>query len=274
MSSQIDGQSADLGSSYSDGDAKLGGSDPDVEDDLSRELDSALEELDVRPGSLPTADSDVEVRDSIFSPDHPSDDYGSECEIEPTVKQHWDGLPPSSPPPPSSPVLLPQDGSDLEDLELPVATSEAEDGTPDSEQDIPPSPSIPSLPSCTEEEIAEFLSNSDFDALFPDIGGKPCDNHSTYPTMDIFHPFSDCDETQSLDTMQADAFQTGLPEFDTTEFWEIFKPLLVEQNTKNIGLPADLGFDLGQGQPVGMLDDLDPSKLAEDVQTLFSGCLV
>jgi len=273
MSSQMDGQSANLGSSYDD--AKLGGSDPGVEDDLSRELDSLLEELDVRSGSLPTAGSDVEVHDSVFSSHHPLDEYGSECEIEPTVKQHWDGLPPSSPPPPSSPVLMPQDGSDLEDLELPIATSEAEDGTPDSEQDIPLSPSIPSLPSCTEEEIAEFLSNSDFDLLFPDIGGKLCDDHSGYPTMDIFHPFPDpqSEETQSRDTMQADAFQTGLAEFDTTEFWEIFRPL-VEQNTKNVGLPTELGLDFGQGQSAGMLDNLDSSKLAEDVQTLFSGCLV
>ena len=273
MSSQIDGQSANLGSSYGD-DVKLGGSDLDVEDDLSRELDSALEEFDVRSGSLPKADSDVEVDDSMFSLHHPPDEYGSECEIEPTVKQHWDGLPPSSPPPPSSPVLMPQEGSDLEDRDLPIATSEAEDGTPDSEQDIPPSPSIPSLPSCTEEEIAEFLSNSEFNLLFPDMSGKPCDHHSTYPMMDIFHPFPDCDVdarsggAQSLDTMQADAFQTGLPEFDTTEFWEIFRPL-VEQSTKDVNLPGDL-----EGLTAGMLDDLDPSKLAGDVQTLFSGCVV
>lgn len=92
----------------------------DGEDDLlDRELNNALEEAD---NSSPLAISPTDDADKHQAQVEDNDD-----EEEPS-KQFWSGLPPSSPPAPSSPILfpvvdqIPTDNSD--DFELPMASSD------------------------------------------------------------------------------------------------------------------------------------------------------
>jgi hypothetical protein len=77
--------------------------DEDEEETLSRELDDALEELDAPSSSLPitSSDFDTELPPATSSPGG----HLSASEEDKTMRYWSTGLPPSSPPPPTSPVL-------------------------------------------------------------------------------------------------------------------------------------------------------------------------
>lgn len=257
-------------------------SDKGVEDALNRELDNALEDLDLPSSSLPIANSDTASEtpsnlDGLASGNQSSDDDDDLDEPkETTTKQHWVGLPPSSPPPPTSPILMPQDDesdSFSDDLELPIATSDAEECTLDSDYTTSPS----GLTGCTDDELAEYLTNSDFASLFPGaVDRSALDSNAADSGMDIFDQYTNHNAqsdhgSQALDVNAdgGDMFQNGLADFDFTEFWETFKPLVQDNHDS---LP---GTDMEYGQNNALdIEDFNHTKLAEDVHTLFSGCLV
>ena len=96
--------------------------DADDEDDeaerLSRELDDALEELDVPSSSLPIASSDFDTEPPATSSSggHLSASDEQEDEEDETMRFWSAGLPPSSPPPPTSPLHSPTDDEEMEDI--------------------------------------------------------------------------------------------------------------------------------------------------------------
>ena len=281
-----------------------------LDDMLSRELGSALEDLDFPPSSLPTASSDIDID---ADPSHTLCDGASEDlnvgrdddqeEHGHTMKQHWSGLPPSSPPPPTSPILTPQyadAGAELStdaeemvnlDSEFPLATSDTEYGYLDSE--LMPD-SADELTLYSAEELAMYFNMNHFNTL----SSTPVQSYSdsqdyhdnTSSDVDVFEQFtnhhaqSDGPETpenvdMSMDQGLDPIIQNGLVDFDFTEFWESVKPL-VEDNVDinvNSNPHADLGLDFGMhggdSQDVGM-SELDHTRLAEEVHALFSGCLM
>ncbi|KAF8070412.1 hypothetical protein FPV67DRAFT_1018570 [Lyophyllum atratum] len=159
---------------FKDGnDASAEESEEDIEDALNRELDTVLNDLDMPSSSLPAASSDVDmdegrpnVGDEI-SPMEDSRDDEEDGEVEPP-KQHWVGLPPSSPPPPTSPILTPQDeeyDALSDDMELPAATSDTEPWPTDYEA-TQSSFSEHELSACADEELSEYLQDEDFRRCF------------------------------------------------------------------------------------------------------------
>jgi hypothetical protein len=220
------------------------------------------DEPDAPPSSLPTA-SDTENH-TLTSGTFESD--AAEAESEPTddtegqgytVKQHWLGLPPSSPPPPSSPTLTPQeqDDDDVELIDLPVPTSDFEEAAPSS-MDTP-----------TEGEDETEAIKDVFDSFISSLssdGSIPSD-------MDISnHLPTDTNEHDDLVPLgpSLDAlFQLGPDDFDITEFWESFKPL-VEGRVNNV--PSSDEQEAGSHSEF----NLDHLGLAEDMRALYSGCLV
>lgn len=263
----------------------------DIEDDLNRELDSALEELETS-SSLP-ANTDLEAKkrhpttleETLSSPQQLEDDADHSDSHIYSVKQHWAGLPPSSPPPPTSPVLMPHgveleldarsDDGDMDDMELPVATSDAEEYFPDSEA-MSGHSNVPDLSSYTNDELTAYLSNNDFSLLFPSL----VDNASS-SDMDVFDQFTNLnaqsdgsygeDTSMNVDTGFENTFENGLADFDFTQFWETFKPLVQDHINDDHGsslFPQEVAHGIGQ------IGELDHAKLAEDVQALFSGCLM
>jgi hypothetical protein len=63
--------------------------------------------------------------------------------------------------------------------------------------------------------------------------------------------------------------QNGLTDFDMSQFWETFKPLVEDQAVGGVTQPPS-----GQGQDFGSVDGFDHAKLAEEMHALFSGCLM
>lgn len=225
------------------------------------------DEPDEPPSSLPTA-SDVEdepLTSSTFefeTNDVESGDADDEDEQEYTVKQHWPGLPPSSPPP-SSPSLAPQvpDDDDVVELgELPVLTSDIDESTSASYHDIQ------ELSNDDDETIKD-----EFDSFMSSLtsdGSLPSD-------IDIFNNLStDIPEQKNgdnpfsmLDSSLDPLLQNGVVDFDFTEFWESFKPMVQDFVASNNAPSSD------KADP-SIPQNVDHTKLAEDVHALLSGCLM
>lgn len=197
------------------------------------------DEVDGPPSSLPTAsdgEDDVPTSSNFSIEEKSSGSEEEKGEQEASVKQHWAGLPPSSPPPPSSPTLTPQDqDDDMELTDLPVPTSDIEDSL---------------SPSFKEPDSDEGAETAIFDPLLCALssdGAGPSD-------MDIFAQLSsdfhgqDESNIPIMDPTLGPILQNGLADFDFTEFWESFKPMVQEH--------------------------VDSNKLAEDIQALFGGCLM
>ncbi|KAG6866204.1 hypothetical protein C0991_007229 [Blastosporella zonata] len=256
-------------------------SEDDFEDALNRELNSALDELDPPPNTLPTISRDIEMEEeappALDPPPADEDSMRSENSEETDMyipkKQHWVGLPPSSPPPPTSPLIMPQD-DESDDTMLPGVTSDAEPCPTDSEV-YSDSFYTNESSTCTDEELAEYLE-SDFASIFAPTAEQPTfGSDTTQANMDLFDQFtnhnaqSDGPEPNSaLESLNI--LQNGITDFDLTEFWETFKPLLQDQAG---GGSADLMNMAGQSQAFDPMS-LDHNKLAEDVQALFSGCVM
>ncbi|KAG6879162.1 hypothetical protein C0992_004695 [Termitomyces sp. T32_za158] len=249
-------------------------SEDELEDVLKGELDNALDELDMPSSSLPNVSSDVEMESER------SENF-EDTDAEIPKKQHWIGLPPSSPPPPTSPLILPQyDESD--DTMLPAVTSDADLCPTDSEACTDSMYTESSA--CTDEELAGYLE-SDFPSIFAPVSQTTFGNDSTQSNMNLFDQFTNhavqsdgAEQNTGLDP-NFDALQEGLVDFDLAEFWETFKPLLQDQNgnvasgsvnTASGQIAENQVFDPKVFDPV----NLDHMKLAEDVQALFSGCVV
>ncbi|KAH0589148.1 hypothetical protein H2248_004914 [Termitomyces sp. 'cryptogamus'] len=256
-------------------------SEDELEYALNRELNNAYDELDMPSGSLPSVSSDVEMENETVSSNQEevvtqSESY-EDTDAEIPTKQHWVGLPPSSPPPPTSPLLMPQD-DESDDTMLPAVTSDADPCPTDSE--VPSDSNCTNeLSTCTDEELVEYLE-SDFASIFATpLDQSTFGNDSTRANMDLFDQFnnykaqSDGGEQNTVLDPNFDALQEGLVDFDLTEFWETFKPLLQDQSG-NVGDSAD--EVPGQVVDNQVFDPMnfDHMKLAEDIQALFSGCVV
>ncbi|GLB37369.1 hypothetical protein LshimejAT787_0404200 [Lyophyllum shimeji] len=260
--------------------------DDDIEDALNRELD-VLQNLDM-PSSSQTAANDVDMddgirpdREDVTEQDNCPEDDGHDGHVDPP-RQHWEGLPPSSPLPPTSPILTPQDEEPFsDDMELPTATSDAEPWPTDSE--APESSfSEHDLSTCTDEGLAEFFKDNDFTSLFPPAATQPDFGSDTQSKMDLFDQFTNhnlrsdsADQNLGMNVDPTfDLFQDGLTDLDFTEFWETFKPLVQDQ--KDAAAAGNAQLEIGQrsdGQDLEVTS-VDHVKLAEDVQALFSGCLM
>ena len=238
--------------------------------------EKALDEADCPPSSLPIASSDD---DTNLQPSSAAKVEEEVTEIE-GVKQHWAGLPPSSPPPPSSPMLIPETRMDDEDLDdLPIATS-------DSEADVDMKTFChefvqPSMLTGTTNGDSPFplnLTDEDFTTLFL-MEYNPPSVFDPNPTSNLFEQFI-CMNTPSDDILLSSlpnnniqtTVQNGMDTLDFTEFWETFNPMVNAniEATQTIDRPVDFG----NSQLLPSAEQIDPVKLADEVQALFGGCVM
>ncbi|KAG6813741.1 hypothetical protein H0H92_007693 [Tricholoma furcatifolium] len=240
------------------------------DDDLEEALNRELERDQLPPSPLPEDSSSIE-QENEPTPDDMCSDACDDTNVAAPRKEHWVGLPPSSPPPPTSPLLMPLD-HESDDTMLPAVTSDADpcptdsEGYSDSFYTNEPS-------TCTDDEIAEYIK-SDFASIFPP------DAQQAFGSSDLFDQFTNLN-AQSDDTIPSsipdsnlDMVQNGLLDMDFTELWETFKPLLQDQNGSTVVDPMGVA---SEQLPDSLMFDptsFDHVKLAEDVQALFSGCVV
>ena len=249
-----------------------------------KEAEESLDDLDCPPGSLPIASSDIDVDWSYSQSTGESggdmDDDGG----EPTIKQHWAGLPPSSPPPPSSPMLVPEIRPDDEDMdELPIATSDSEVDDMNMFDLDGPSPNAAWAAEVEAGQRPMDLTDADFTALFSVERDASLFPLSSSTTLDLFEQFTNLN-AQSDDILVTAAsnddvqtmFQNGIGNLDFTEFWETFKPM-VDENTQPFqedsvehSLTGFFGMENTQTLP----GDVDHGKLAGEIQSLLGGFLV
>ena len=198
------------------------------------ESDASLE-VEAPSSSLPIASSDFEFERPVGD--------GEMTDCEPGF-QHWAGLPPSSPPPPTSPILAPLDYCTNEltnDNDINDHTSEVE--PPSTGEDIPMSfEDFGRILAVEPDNLAEILAQFS--------GGNSGGTLVAPPQPD-----------GTGITASSDDY---LVEFDFAEFWQSVKPMISLQDTSNSqgGSPA---LDMGE---------MDHSKLADQVHALFSGCLM
>ncbi|KAF6760175.1 hypothetical protein DFP72DRAFT_960214 [Ephemerocybe angulata] len=296
-----------------------------VDADLEKELDAAFEDLDGPPSSLPVASSDTEGEDGELEPSANEIDVSmmpsssqetaasntedEDGEPRRPQKEIWEGLPPSSPPPPSSPQLLSEQPSDtdMEDLELPVATSDMDTDFTDIENAFSDGGFLGS-----EDELAK-MAGHDFSKIFAmDVPGSD-QGASLMPMMhseDMFDQYTNLNNQsdgpsflgQGMGGFQADGQQnsdqtiTGLSlgDLDFSSFWDnTFNPLLeanliganggVGMGVGDAGGPAGGGgggvdggqaFDFGNGISQGGLGEVDLEGLGRDMTALLSGCVM
>jgi hypothetical protein len=236
------------------------GAESDDEDDLlGRELDNVFSELDFPSSSLPVASGDIEVDPGTETAPTSNQDYDSEDDSDDPdcpPKQHWVGLPPSSPPPPSSPFASGDSPMDDDVEELFLTTPDTDPGSEFETLDSPGTDISP----YSAEELNELLNIDDLANFFP----APAENFDAASLFDQFthHNVGSDDNFQTMD-----GFSPAVdPDFDFTEFWESVKPLIEASSQPT---DTNLGF-----QPSDAGDNFDHTKLAGDVHALFSGCLV
>lgn len=254
-----------------------------------QELENAFDDLDCPPSSLPIASSDIDVDDPHPQTFEDLDAIDDDDETETKhVKPYWPGLPPSSPPLPSSPMMLPeapefefQTDDEMDDLELPVATdSETDVDITAFDTDI----SSPSKsPAYCNDQNETTPAADDFSAYFPQQEHSPDAQDDPALAMDVFEQFTNfntgSDDLQEyvggVVNFDVDAiFQNGLDGIDFTEFWETFKPLIDDNAKAYRGAIVNDGFEHEKDDTMNLLEHIDHAKLAEDVQTLLGGCLM
>lgn len=248
----------------------------EVDSNLGRESEDPLDDLDCPPGSLPIASSDIDVDCSYSkSTGGARDDTDDDSEVQ-TVKQHWAGLPPSSPPPPSSPMLVPENRTDDEDMdELPIATSDSE---ADADMSLLNADGISSAAEGEATQRPMNLTADDFTALFS-MENNPSSSMfqlSSSTTLDLFEQFTNVN-AQSDDILPSPNVDDGYAMFsngidlDFTQFWDTLIPM-VDGNTYHShqdSVEQDFSefFAVESGE-------VDHAKLAQDMQSLLSGCLL
>lgn len=234
------------------------------------------EDADSPSSSLPIASSDGEASEN---------ESGKKAQ----AKEHWRGLPPSSPPPPSSPALGPVDvlpSLPQEQCESGTAASsdDSSDGllahfpgfTPRTGFSLPPFSSsefsFGTFGGTSNSEVFSDDPGMSFDAL-SDMLGLTSEPASEFEAIDFSGvPFI----TDGTNT----GGQPVTPGLDLAEFWESFKPLMLEahqrspQRTKDGVVPIPSISNTATGDPPIELDAAGTAKLAEDLQALFGGCLV
>lgn len=250
-----------------------------LDQELDQELEDALEDLNCPPSSLPIASSDMDADSSSYTVSGTDTTIQSFDQDFP-VKQHWAGLPPSSPPAPSSPMLLPEaDQSDDEMDDLPIATSDSETDTDMQacENDTPSpavfSPQTPDDDSSTENNGLSLFTFVDQTVV----------NMDSMATSDLFDQFTNLNDhsdalagigNAGLNPATENFFQNGLEEMDFTEFWATFIPMVDDNTRISQEQAAAAFFDESQNNSLLSFGEVDHAKLADDMQTLLSGCLM
>lgn len=232
-----------------DADEEEAGVDEEEEERLSRELDEALEELDVPPSSLPIASSDFD-NDPLTT----SSSIGTGLDSqEDQVMPYWTtGLPPSSPPPPSSPILQSQtDDEDMDDFSNAMSDSDGLIFDHEPQQD-----QRPFSGDSSDFNNSDFLFTDDLAMCFNDFNKLFSD-----PMTSTINP-----QDTSLSSSDP-VVQNGIADFDFSQFWESVKPLVDHQSMTT--LPDGSASD-----GVQEMAEIDHVKLAEEVHALFSGCLM
>ncbi|KAF7375901.1 hypothetical protein MSAN_00004500 [Mycena sanguinolenta] len=222
--------------------------------DLGQELESAFDDLDFPMSSLPVASSDVQT-EQMPSQGYDSDDSEDD---EPRPKQHWVGLPPSSPPPPSSPFLGPIEepfsaGCTVDEVDVEESPLIPPDVDPVSEQEILNSPDT-EVVDYSMEEIGKLLNIEDLAGLF-----QPSTTDAD--AANFLGQFTNSPLDENSQPITDWGLDVTSPDFDFTEFWKSVEPL-VQSSTQPLDMDA------------GETNDIDHAKLAGDVHALFSGCLV
>ncbi|GAW05594.1 protein [Lentinula edodes] len=227
--------------------ASCQGDDSDDENFLTQELNSAMEETEIS-AILPVKRSDKEMTDSRDDVDAHIQDEDEEDE-EGSDKPFWPGLPPSSPPPQSSPMLQPTD--DLEDdFELPTVSSDfdIEDFPPKTEQIID-SENVENTFSDVDHEvnhfddtalaaILEMLTNSNN----VNSGSPFIADNSDDIFKDLGAVVDETGQSQHVDTAHRDSL-LGFPSditLDNPGFWSAVGPLLDQiPNTDTVNEGSD-----------------------------------
>jgi hypothetical protein len=254
---------------------------------LKQELENAFDDLDCPPSSLPIASSDIDVDNPDPETFEDLDPMDADDETETKlVKPYWPGLPPSSPPPPSSPMMLPeapdvefQTDDEMDNLELPVATdSETDPDATAFDTDI----SSPSeSPAYCNDQNETGSTTDEFSTYFPQQEYSPDVQDNSALTMDVFEQFTNFNNEElqgyvgGIPNSDLDSvFQNGLDGIDFTEFWETFKPLVYD-NAKTYHDANDNGGSADEKDvTIHSFENIDPTKLADEMQTLLSGCLM
>ena len=153
---------------------------------------------------------------------------------------------------------------------LPIASSDAEMDPSEDDRDaefqhwagLPPSSPPPPSPTLIPQEIEKNDENiNDSNTTGTDLLGMTFDDLGCLfsgeggQLSDVFAQFSDSNQQDGI--LQN---QEATVDFDFTEFWQSVKPL--------VGEPE------GEGGSPDFMGEIDHSKLAADVQALFSGCLM
>jgi hypothetical protein len=192
--------------------------DREEEDLLGKELDDALQGLDVPVVNQQDMADDIETGED--------DD----------IKLPLSPLPPSSPLPPTSPLLLPSTDDPMDEFIDSTFFSDS-DGILGDGSELPPS------------SISDWFSSDDDGGA--DIGELLALDGSS--GLDLEGSFS----------------PNAFADMDFTEFWESLKPLL----QASAGGEGEIPVNMDSGAALDGVN-VDPGKLAQDVQVLFSGCLM
>lgn len=256
-------------------------------------FDDVQEDLDCPPSSLPIASSDNEFEDTsteaaLSVNNQIPDDQTADDELDgdelPIRKQHWVGLPPSSPPPPTSPCLLPVDNDGEPELgdvgeELPIASETDEPDEETGDEDVL---------NTTESDWSPSPVNVD-DCIIP-LPAETTDHEMVLDEMTFLQQFTTLASSDGL----VDA-QEGFPErqnisaddfdslfascgdsMDFEKFLDGFKPLLTGGSLPNASDHAP-GFDLSSIEAYSSGEasqSIDHHKMAADLQAILSGCVV
>ncbi|EKM80748.1 hypothetical protein AGABI1DRAFT_126795 [Agaricus bisporus var. burnettii JB137-S8] len=265
------------------------------------------DELDCPPSSLPFASSDIESDDKTMDSfvqdkdsntgDDEDDEYAS------PRKQHWVGLPPSSPPPPSSPNLMPV-GDDAEidgpyhacegavDEELPIASEEdeAENEQRDGVFDVTGGDWAPRSADADADADDLTVTLQDYSATSFEAEQAVVDEFAFFKefttigsTDDLSDDLSDLPEpsqqnsTSSLPSGINSLFTSNPENMDLKGFWDAFKAAALDGPVPDT-TEQTAAFDLSTLESFpdsdATLQPVDHKKLAADLQALFSGCLV
>jgi hypothetical protein len=226
-------------------------------------LENQLDDSDCTPSSLPIASSNPSSPESSSSQDDSKDEKTPTPSQSKSCLPDWPAdLPPSSPPPPSSPALMSQ--------ELRESESGLSDVTALDIEELLDFSSEATSHFCQEEAFTG--SSDDFGALFSDVTTSQT---LSFPFIDDSYSSSQHSETDVgaifsvlEGTGEPSEHNDAIADFDFSEFWESVRPL-IELDT----LEATAATGSKDGVDDG-LDWVDHTKLADDVQALFGGCLL
>lgn len=181
---------------------------------------------------------------------------------------------------PEAPDFEFQTDDEMDNLELPVATDSETDPDPTAFDTDISSPS--GSPAYCNDQNETTSTTDEFSAYFPQQEHSPNVQDNPTLTMDVFEQFtnfSNDDDLQGyvggIPNSDLDSvFQNGLDGIDFTEFWETFRPLIDDNAKTYRGANVNGGSTHEKDATIDPFENIDPTKLADEMQTLLSGCLM